>query len=256
MSIIWTGGQSSLTEYFIIRNISGQVYNGSTFESFTSGNYSTYDIPMTEQGSTGFYSGTFPGTISAGYYYITIHNQSGGSPADGDEVIGQSEIYWTGTEVSSILTISQVQTAVENVLNSAIGVSPTSGSIYERIKAIDDKLPAGSISGFDPSSSKVNLNDSQAGVTIGTVNSLGSGAASQVNSEVVDVLFTDTITELSSLPGSSPNIAQALMLIYMALRNKRLTSTSQTKIYSSAGSIIATADVSDSGSEFTKEKFS
>ena len=130
------------------------------------------------------------------------------------------------------------------------------GSAGERVKAIDDKLPTGTISDFDETADSVNLNASQSGVTIGTVNALGTTAQGQVNNEVVDVIRVDVISELSGgAPVTTPTVATALMLLYMALRNKRTTSETESKIYNNAGSAITTATVSDSGTEFTKEQF-
>ena len=47
--------------------------------------------------------------------------------------------------VSSRATPAQVNTEVDNALNTAVPGSPTTDSINERVKAIDDKLPSGSI---------------------------------------------------------------------------------------------------------------
>lgn len=151
-------------------------------------------------------------------------------------------------------TASQIADAVwDEVLD---GSHTTTDTAAERLKAIDNKLPSGNISGFDYTTNSVNLNASQAGVTIGTVNSLGTTARSQVNSEVVDALFTDTITELTSgAPSANPTIANALMLLYMMVRNKHTATASEEKVYNNSGSAIAKAVVTDNGTTFTKEQY-
>lgn len=51
----------------------------------------------------------------------------------------------------------QINAEVDNALDTAIPGIPTSNSINERIKAIDDKLPPGTISDFDEASNNVTL---------------------------------------------------------------------------------------------------
>ena len=52
---------------------------------------------------------------------------------------------------------ADVNAEVDSALNTAIPGSPTADSINERIKAVDDKLPSGTISDFDEASNKVTL---------------------------------------------------------------------------------------------------
>lgn len=151
-------------------------------------------------------------------------------------------------------TTAQIADAVwDLVLVGRSNVTSSGGDILATIKG---KLPTGTISDFDESANSVNLNSNQTGVTVGTVNTLGSSALSAINSEVVDVMSVDVISELSAgIPASNPTIVTALMFLYMALRNKNTTSTSENKVYNNAGSNIAKAQVSDSGSVYTKEQF-
>lgn len=254
-------GQTGLNLYVHIRNSSGNIWNGSSFVSWNSSNWATYAVAMTEQASSGYYNVAFPSSITAGKYSYFVYQRLGGTAAIGDTAMGASQIYWDGTNEIDFnsLTSGQktdVNTQVVNVFNAAIPGSPTTNSPYERIKAIDDKLPSGTLSDFDESADTVNLAASQTGVTIGTVNSLGSTAQGQVNDQVLDVIATDTVSELSAIPASTPTIRQILMILYMALRNKRTASTTQEKIHNAAGTVIATATVSDSGTTFTKENFS
>lgn len=251
--------QTGLSLYVHIRNSSGNVWNGSSFAAYNSANWATYSLAMTEQSGSGFYTLSFPSSIAAGKYTFSVY--MGSSPALGDQPYGSDVIYWDGTnEVDQqSFTSGQVTSlafAVTTALETPIGSSPTSGSINERIKAIDDKLPSGTISDFDELLNNVNLSASQTGVTIGTVNSLGSTARTQVNDEVVDVLTTDIFTELSSLPSATTSLKNMILLLYMMARNKRSASTAVEQVYNSGGTVIATASVSDNGSVYTKESFS
>lgn len=251
--------QSGLSLYVHIRNSSGSVWNGSAFAAYNSANWATYSLAMTEQTSSGFYTVAFPSSISAGKYTFSVYQ--GSSPALGDQPYGSDVIYWDGTnevDQQSFTTgqITSLSTAVTNALDTPIGGSPTSGSINERIKAIDDKLPSGTLSDFDESTNNVNLNASQTGVTIGTVNSLGSTARTQVNDEVLDVLTTDIFSELSSIPSATTNLKNMILTLYMMARNKRTASTSVEQVYNSSGTVIATASISDNGTVYSKEVFS
>ena len=79
------------------------------------------------------------------------------------------------------------------------------------------------------------------------------------NSEVSEVLKTDTISELTDDPGGTggtPTFEGALMLLYMALRNKMTTTSSDMKIHNNAGAEILESTLSDSEGTFTRNKLS
>jgi uncharacterized protein (UPF0297 family) len=222
-AILESYGTSGLSLYAFIRDITGQIWNGSSFETYNVSNWATYAVTMTEQASSGYYKANFPSSIAAGLYSFGVHT---GSPATaGDPLFDRGTIDFSG--------------ASQNYLG-----------------VIVDKLPSGDISGYDPINDLVYLASNQSGATIGTVNSIGTTARTQVNDEIIDVLSIDTVPELSSIPASTPTIRQILMIVYMALKNKRTASTTEEKIYNNAGTAIATASVSDSGSIYTKEQFS
>ena len=92
------GASPSGTLYARIINSIGYWWNGTTFEAYSAGNYSNYDVAMTEQGNSGVYVADFPtGITTGGTYEYFVHRQSGGSPAEGDPVINTGKIDWTGT---------------------------------------------------------------------------------------------------------------------------------------------------------------
>jgi len=74
-----------------------------------------------------------------------------------------------------------------------------------------------------------------------------------VNAEVVDALSVDTIPELGvAVPGSTPTPYQALMLPYMALRNKLTTTATAKTLFNDAGAAIAHKDLADDGATYTE----
>jgi hypothetical protein len=85
--------------YAVVRSATGTVWNGTAFEAFNAANWATYDIALTEQGSTGYYVGTFP-TVAAGVYAVEVRRQTGGSPAAAvatDPYLGGGDAEWDGT---------------------------------------------------------------------------------------------------------------------------------------------------------------
>lgn len=77
----------------------------------------------------------------------------------------------------------------------------------------------------------------------------------QVNTEVSDVLKTDTIAELAqATPSATPTFENALMLIYMVLRNKLNTTSTLLEVHNDVGTVIAKATLSDDGTTFTRDE--
>ena len=80
----------------------------------------------------------------------------------------------------------------------------------------------------------------------------------EVESEVNDALNT-AIAELGvGIPAATPTIRTALMLLYMALRNKLDVETSGTpdvlEVHNDAGTIIAKKSLTDSGGDYSEAK--
>jgi hypothetical protein len=133
----------------------------------------------------------------------------------------------------------------------------TAGTAAVDLKAIVAALPgSGSISNFDPTTQTVNLGASQTGVTIGTVNAIGSSAIASVQATVELLLSSNQMVELSNAPQATPNLREAIMFMFMSMRNDHTMTSSEEKIKNNAGTVIATAQVSDDGATYTKGQFS
>lgn len=77
--------------------------------------------------------------------------------------------------------------------------------------------------------------------------------AAQINAEIVDVIRTDAISELSqATPTATPTVSTALMLLYMTERNKLTTTATELGIYNDAGTKIAKKTLSDDGTTYTE----
>mgnify|MGYP001604571631 CR=1 FL=1 len=85
---------ADVTYYALIWNEAGQVWNGSTFETFADANYSTYTVALTELGtSSGRYAADRPGALSATTHYTyEVMFRAGGSPAITDVMQAQGEL--------------------------------------------------------------------------------------------------------------------------------------------------------------------
>ena len=81
-----------------ILNSSGKIWNGTTFETYSSANFSTYLTAMTEQGNSGIYLADFPtGITTGGTYEYFVSRRSGASAAETDTIVTSGKIDWTGT---------------------------------------------------------------------------------------------------------------------------------------------------------------
>lgn len=168
--------QTGQNLYFTIHNASGQVWNtgGQAFENYNSAHWSMYATSFLEQSPTGYYSSAFPLPIQPGKYTEVFYQETSGSPATTDAVIGSSSIYWNGS--------------VEEQ-GFWLGVSGT------------------------------------------------------------------PIPELSSIPPATPTLGQALMILYMSLRNSHSATAIQETLKNDAGTVIGASSLSDDGTTTTKGKF-
>ena len=96
---------SGNTLYAVVRNSVGEVWyaGGQVFEAWGTGSRAAddYNISLTDK-SGNRYVGSFDSNIPAGRYSIQIFSQAGVNPADSDNLVGGSEIVWSGVgEVTS-----------------------------------------------------------------------------------------------------------------------------------------------------------
>lgn len=87
--------------YFLLRNATGSVWNGSAFVAYATVDYTNYDIAATEQGTaSGYYTADMPSVV-AGVYYVVAKERIGGSPAESDITVGTGTIQWSGSAVTA-----------------------------------------------------------------------------------------------------------------------------------------------------------
>lgn len=123
---IMAGTQTGDALYAHIRNSAGEVWtgSGSVFETYNASNWTSYSLALSEQGASGTYDVNFP-ALGAGIYAITIYEQPGTAPAEGDSLVASYSANWDGTALSNngatlanqttiIADIAALPTATEN----------------------------------------------------------------------------------------------------------------------------------------------
>jgi hypothetical protein len=92
--------------------------------------------------------------------------------------------------------------------------------------------------------------------------SIGNTVQLVVECSGVDTTFEEielspiagAIAELTGDPGTNPNVAQILMLLYMWLRNDSADTPTLRTVKNNAGTTVLSATVSDTGSTFSQGK--
>jgi hypothetical protein len=90
--------------------------------------------------------------------------------------------------------------------------------------------------------------------TASQVSALNNLSTAQVLAQCTAALET-AISELTSVPSGTPTTKQALMFLYMALRNQSTTTANAQTIRNDSGVTIATATLADDGTTMTKGEF-
>lgn len=91
----------------------------------------------------------------------------------------------------------------------------------------------------------------------GTIAGLGTQAKADVNAEVVDVINTDTTTELAAVPAATAPLRTMIRWLFLKARNKiTQTATTQTVLADDGSTPVAASTVSDDGTTATRGEFS
>lgn len=97
-------GLTGQTIYTLIRDrASGNYWNGTGLEAYSSANYATYDVPMPETpAGSRTYILTAPATLPAGDYDFLCRLQAGGAPAESDAPVGEVTDNWDGAALQPV----------------------------------------------------------------------------------------------------------------------------------------------------------
>ena len=115
-----------------------------------------------------------------------------------------------------------------------------------------DTVDVGKVSGSSTAADNVEANIANLDATVSSRSTLTSAT---VNTEMVDVLRTDTMTELSqAAPSATPTMEEAIMLLYMAVRNKLTVTSTEKGFHNDSGTKIAKKTLSDDGTTYTEDE--
>ncbi len=103
----------------------------------------------------------------------------------------------------------------------------------------------------------VGTNDDKTGYSISgtktTLDALNDITTANVNTEVSDVLKTDTISEMAQqAPPATPTFEEAVMYLYMMLRNKVDITSSTKEFHNDSGTVIWKKALSDDGTTYSE----
>ncbi len=127
---IETSYSSGSTLYAVIHHTDGRVWNDITeaWETFNDSKWSQYAIPLTEQGTSGYYRADYPAGAAGVLTTEVVYNQAGGSPGTVDAPatgVGQSQ----GVDVAAIKTSVEAAGNLKTTLDSeTIGATTDLGT--------------------------------------------------------------------------------------------------------------------------------
>lgn len=256
------------TLYAVVHRTSdGYIWNGSTFEVPADLSWGTYDLPMTDVGGD-FYYVSMP-VVAAGNYVVKVYQQTGGSPSrTADILMGSDVMLWDGT---AEVTTRVVGTVVDSILVDTTAIEVDTTSIESKVDTViadtnelqTDWADGGRLDllldGVKSVTDTFGFTGSYVNAQIKATDNIDLTALQKtsVNTEVVDVIRTDTIAEMAQgAPPAAPTLSQMLNYLYRAYRNKTETTATTIKIYDNAGStVLFQCTIGDDGTTFTKAEY-
>lgn len=191
-----------------------------------------------------------PADVQAGYPTTIIKDGTGSGEIDTDSgtvllrSATETQIDNIETDTAAFDTDAEYATAVWNAATNAYGGAGTYGQAAEDILA-------------DTGTDGVAMAD---GVITSAKIATDAIGADELAAGGIDEIWDEVVAELSvGAPAATPKLRNAIMLLYMHLRNARETYTSgasgEQRITNDAGAVITEADFSDDGSTFTKGEY-
>lgn len=161
-----------------------------------------------------------------------------------------------------------IEADVQRWLDTAVATPNTAGvPLIDMIRIVGGLVPTPSTTGVPDVNVErwldtlVTLSAGAPDVNIQSTDDIALSATQQsdVNTQVLDVMNVDTIPELTqAVPSATPTHRAALMLIYMALRNRLDVDTSggtdHKEIYNDANVVITKKVLTDDGSTYREDK--
>lgn len=136
-----------------------------------------------------------------------------------------------------------VASVADGVWDEATSGHTTAGTFGEQVKTDIDAI-------------LVDTNELQTDDVPGLISALNNISASQVNSEMVDVLTVDANAEPTGVPAANEAIATKIGYLFMALRNQIDVTSSNKTFYDDSGTAEYKKALSDNGTTYTESEAS
>lgn len=212
---ITLGYTTGATLYAVVTSSTGSYWNGTAFEGFVAGHWSTYAIALAEASGSGQYFGNFP-AAGGGAYTVEIYAQAGGSPATTDgPPIATGQMQWNGTAevpLSSLATFTAAQVATAVLTDTTSGDFATVGSLGWWLATFAKSLIYGTISGSitagsftinpTPNVPSQMLSANLAGLYVTVVSGVCQAAIGQIKTATINSPTSITVTLAASLSQS------------------------------------------------------
>jgi len=155
----------------------------------------------------------------------------------------------SATDTVDAAKISGSTAAADNVEANIANLNATISS-RSTFNAASDTVDAAKISGSAAAADSVEANIGNLDVAVSSRSTL---TAVSVNTEVADVIRTDALAELAQgVPPATPTMAEAMMLLYMAVRNQITVTSTEKAFYNDAGTKVSKKVLSDDGTTYTE----
>lgn len=170
---------------------------------------------------------------------------------------------WTDTIAGDFTTALSIGKSVMNgvalgtglTINAYTGNTVQTGDSFARLGAPAGASHAADTAAIKSDSAAILGQTGTTGVKLATDSVDAAAIAATGASEIATAVGALVLAELTGVPSATPALKDAIMLLYMSVRNKRDTIATTDTICNSAGSTIATAAVSDDTVTFEKGKY-
>lgn len=204
--------------------------------------------------------GPYPGTPNTTFYW-RVEYYAGG-PKEPSEIWS----FTTGEGSSSSSSSSSLSSSSNSSSSSSSSLSSSSSSFSSSSSSSSSSFSSSSSSSSSdaPADFSIAANDWIRDTTKFASNSFdyeakpalhaGALSADALATTGVDKIWDAIAAELTAVPSATPKVREALMLLYMSLRNKETTTTSARTLSDDSDTIIATSALTDDGTTFIKAK--
>lgn len=206
----------------------------------------------------GYYEVTLDATDTdtLGQLRLAVH-ESGALPVWEDFMVMPANVW------DSLFGADKLQVHADEITNNLITTAAINDGAITAAKLAADCITAAKIAADAITAAKLAADvateiNSAVLAILGTPAGASLAADLVVIDDFVDALesrLPATMAELTGVPSATPTLVEALMLPFMALRNKVTSTSTQQKFHKDDGTVIATAALSDDGTTFERGEF-